>query len=185
MNSSETAQFVIFGTDHILAMLVIVAVAIGLPLAVRRAGSATADRRVALVLGAALPVYECAKIFIRVNFYGYELAGQLPFHLCSVAGRVRAHTAQLPGVRDRVLLGHGWNGPGNSHAGPQRRFSWSRIPDVFPGARPHYRRRRIRNRRVPLQADACFGGEDDSRDARLSADRGDSERVARYELCLP
>ena len=79
------ATFVTFGTDHVQAMALIAVVAIGFPLAVRRAGSAAAERWIAIAIGVALPVYECLKIFIRVVIYDYRLAEQLPFHLCSLA----------------------------------------------------------------------------------------------------
>ena len=85
MNATASAEFVTFGTDHVLAVLLIAALAIGIPLLVRRTGSPTTERRIALALGIALPVYECAKIFIRVSIYNYELAEQLPFHICSLA----------------------------------------------------------------------------------------------------
>lgn len=85
MSLTDTAQFVTFGTDHVIAMLAIAAVAIGLPIAVRLVGSATLERWVALAIGITLPVYECAKILIRVGIYDYRLAEQLPFHICSLA----------------------------------------------------------------------------------------------------
>ena len=77
--------FTTFGTDHLLAILVVAAVAACLPIFVRVCTSASAQRWIALAIGVSLPVYECVKILVRVQLYDYRLAEQLPFHLCSLA----------------------------------------------------------------------------------------------------
>ncbi|MDH3645698.1 MAG: TIGR02206 family membrane protein [Gammaproteobacteria bacterium] len=85
MTSGVATQFVLFGTDHILAIAAIAAIAIGLPIAAKYAESAKTERIVALTLAATLVIHELFKITVRVYVYDMPLAGQLPLHLCGIA----------------------------------------------------------------------------------------------------
>ena len=84
MPPSADAHFVPFGTSHVVAMLLIAAVAAVLPLALRRAGSDSAIRRVALGLGIALVGHELVKLWSRAFVYGHPIVESLPLQLCSV-----------------------------------------------------------------------------------------------------
>lgn len=85
MNPGSTAGFVLFGTAHVLTLVVIAVVAVGVPLAAARFGTANVQHGIAFVIGCALPVYEVLKIFVRAYIYDFPFAQQLPFHLCSLA----------------------------------------------------------------------------------------------------
>lgn len=85
MISSVHAPFVLFGTDHALAMLTIALICATLPAAVRFAASETTARAVGGVVGAALLAQEIAQIGLRVFAYDEPLLQNLPLHLCGVA----------------------------------------------------------------------------------------------------
>ena len=91
MDTNTYVPFVIFGSDHLLTLLIIAVVAIVLPLAVRQAADDGLDRSVAAVLAAALVLHELFKIWFRVDVLGLSLAESLPLHLCNLAAFVVAY----------------------------------------------------------------------------------------------
>lgn len=91
MTTNADAPFVLFGTDHVLTMLIIVLVSIALPMAMRQAGPGNLERSVAGVLAAALGGHELFKIWGRVYLYGEPLVQHLPLHLCSAATFLTAY----------------------------------------------------------------------------------------------
>ena len=91
MDTNANPTFVLFGWDHLVTMLVVAVVAIGLPLAARKAGQARFGRSIAAVLAVALVVHECFKIWAYVWLFDQPLTEHLPLHLCNVATFVMAY----------------------------------------------------------------------------------------------
>jgi hypothetical integral membrane protein (TIGR02206 family) len=82
---SPDPPFTLFGPAHVVAIGVIGAVGVVVPLWVRSRGSATGETRVAHVLATLLVVQEFFRIWMDVQVYGIPLAQRLPLHLCGIA----------------------------------------------------------------------------------------------------
>lgn len=91
MEINADVPFVLFGSDHLLTLLMIAVVAIVLPLTVRQAAEEGLERSVATVLAAALVLNEVFKIWFRMDVLGLSLAESLPLHLCNLASFVMAY----------------------------------------------------------------------------------------------
>lgn len=76
--------FQLFGADHLSTMFLIVILAIVLPLAVRRAESASWERGVAVGIGLVLLLHETFRIVFGGHLYGLTPTERLPLHLCGV-----------------------------------------------------------------------------------------------------
>lgn len=81
---TEAGSFDLFGTAHVLAMLLIAAACVLLPPAVRRAQSLQLEGRVAAIIAVVLLLHEFSKIATRVWLYEMPVEEQLPLHLCAV-----------------------------------------------------------------------------------------------------
>ncbi|UCG72422.1 MAG: TIGR02206 family membrane protein [Chromatiales bacterium] len=82
---NNDVPFVLFGTEHLLTIATILLAGVLLPLAIRRVGPGTVERRVAVTLAVALVAQELIKIWVRINIYGQPGIELLPLHLCGVS----------------------------------------------------------------------------------------------------
>ncbi len=84
MTTDIENPFQLFGTDHLLTMLLIAVLAITLPLAVRRTQSVSWERGVAAGIGLVLLLHETFRMVFGGHLYGLTPAERLPLHLCGV-----------------------------------------------------------------------------------------------------
>ena len=78
-------SFVLFGSQHVIALVVILIIALGLPIILRQVNDKTLNRKYTLVLGWILFVYTAFKHLYGV--FGLEEPWQiwLPLHMCHLA----------------------------------------------------------------------------------------------------
>lgn len=79
---TTSAQFVPFGTSHLATLAVILLTSIGLPLALRRWGSETLIRRIAVVVAVFAVLHELYGMWAWVNVWHQPLVEHLPLHIC-------------------------------------------------------------------------------------------------------
>jgi hypothetical integral membrane protein (TIGR02206 family) len=82
---SATGPFILFGAAHLGSVLVIAAVAIGLPLLARRTLSTGEQYRVGFLIAALLVAQEGFHIWLLANHYDRPLSSLLPLHLCGLS----------------------------------------------------------------------------------------------------
>jgi hypothetical integral membrane protein (TIGR02206 family) len=83
--------FVLFGTAHLLTILLIALSSAVLPWIVHRAGPAVPERAIARSLAILLVAHELFKIWMRMAVYGQSPGEALPLHLCNVAAFLIAY----------------------------------------------------------------------------------------------
>lgn len=91
MTADGDSGFVMFGTQHVVTILIVAALCVSIPAIARYRGSARAGRSIAVAIGIALVSQELFKIWMRVFVYDERLAEYLPLHLCGVAALVMAY----------------------------------------------------------------------------------------------
>ncbi len=79
---SEPASFLPFGSSHLAAIAVILAVSLGLPLWLRRWASERAVRRVAAGLAGLALGHELLRTWAWVQVWNQPLVSGLPLHIC-------------------------------------------------------------------------------------------------------
>ena len=82
---NDPASFTPFGTTHLLTIAAILLVSVGLPLWLRRSGSAHLTRRLAVGLAVFGVLHELAKTWAWVVIWDQPLARSLPLEICGVA----------------------------------------------------------------------------------------------------
>jgi hypothetical integral membrane protein (TIGR02206 family) len=82
-------QFIIFGTAHIMSIIVVLVSIIVLPLLLRRV-SFNCKIRIGTTLAVIIILNEIFTVYISTNIYGNPLSRSLPFHLCGFAALLTA-----------------------------------------------------------------------------------------------
>ncbi len=77
--------FLSFGTTHIFTAAIVIAVAVGLPLAVNRWAAPQQVNRLKTMLAVLLILQIVVSIWVRVGVYGEPLKDNLPLHLCGAS----------------------------------------------------------------------------------------------------
>ena len=80
----EAEPFILFGKDHLLAILSVILTAIFFPLFLKQA-SATIKHRFGYILACILILNELIKPYYHTQFFGYDLLNVLPFHMCALS----------------------------------------------------------------------------------------------------
>ena len=89
---STADPLILFGSAHVISILLIAAVGIGLPLSARRATHTTTRYRIGLAIAALLVLQEGVHIWLLANHYDRLLSSLLPLHLCGLSVLLTAWT---------------------------------------------------------------------------------------------
>ncbi len=80
----EAKPFILFGTDHLVAISIVILTAIVLPIFLKRTSINTRNR-FGYALASILIINELAKPYYWSQFFGYDLLRVLPFHMCALS----------------------------------------------------------------------------------------------------
>ena len=80
----EAEPFILFGTDHLIAILAVILISILVPHYLKKT-SLTAKKRFGYVLAYILILNELVKPYYHTQFFGYDLLNVLPFHMCALS----------------------------------------------------------------------------------------------------
>ena len=80
----EAEPFILFGTDHLLAILTVILISILVPHYLKKTSLAT-KKRFGYVLAYILILNELVKPYYHTQFFGYDLLNVLPFHMCALS----------------------------------------------------------------------------------------------------
>ena len=80
----EAEPFILFGTDHLIAILAVILISIVVPYCLKNT-SLTAKKRFGYVLACILILNELVKPYYHTQFFGYDLLKVLPFHMCALS----------------------------------------------------------------------------------------------------
>ena len=80
----EAEPFILFGTDHLLAILAVILISILVPHYLKKT-SLAAKKRFGYVLAYILILNELVKPYYHTQFFGYDLLNVLPFHMCALS----------------------------------------------------------------------------------------------------
>ena len=80
----EAEPFILFGTDHLLAILTVILISILAPHFLKKTSQAT-KKRFGYVLAYILILNELVKPYYHTQFFGYDLLNVLPFHMCALS----------------------------------------------------------------------------------------------------
>ena len=80
----EAEPFILFGTDHLLAILAVILISILVPHYLKKTSPA-AKKRFGYVLAYILILNELVKPYYHTQFFGYDLLNVLPFHMCALS----------------------------------------------------------------------------------------------------
>ena len=80
----EAEPFILFGTDHLLAILAVILISILVPHYLKKT-SLTTKKRFGYVLAYILILNELVKPYYHTQFFGYDLLNVLPFHMCALS----------------------------------------------------------------------------------------------------
>ena len=80
----EAEPFILFGTDHLLAILAVILISILVPYYLKKTSQAT-KKRFGFVLAYILILNELVKPYYHTQFFGYDLLNVLPFHMCALS----------------------------------------------------------------------------------------------------
>ena len=80
----EAEPFILFGTDHLLAILAVILISILVPHYLKKTSLAT-KKRFGYVLAYILILNELVKPYYHTQFFGYDLLNVLPFHMCALS----------------------------------------------------------------------------------------------------
>ena len=80
----EAEPFILFGTDHLLAILTVILISILVPHYLKKTSLAT-KKRFGYVLAYILILNELVKPYYHTQFFGYDLLKVLPFHMCALS----------------------------------------------------------------------------------------------------
>ena len=80
----EAEPFILFGTDHLLAILAVILISILAPHYLKKTSQAT-KKRFGYVLAYILILNELVKPYYHTQFFGYDLLNVLPFHMCALS----------------------------------------------------------------------------------------------------
>ena len=80
----EAEPFILFGTDHLLAILTVILISTLVPHYLKKTSLAT-KKRFGYVLAYILILNELVKPYYHTQFFGYDLLNVLPFHMCALS----------------------------------------------------------------------------------------------------
>jgi len=80
----EAEPFILFGTDHLLAILAVILISIVVPYYLKKM-SLISKKRFGYVLACILILNELVKPYYHTQFFGYDLLKVLPFHMCALS----------------------------------------------------------------------------------------------------
>jgi len=80
----EAEPFILFGTDHLLAILAVILISILVPNYLKKTSLIT-KKRFGYVLACILIFNELIKPYYHTQFFGYDLLKVLPFHMCALS----------------------------------------------------------------------------------------------------
>ena len=80
----EAEPFILFGTDHLLAILAVILISTLVPHYLKKTSLAT-KKRFGYVLAYILILNELVKPYYHTQFFGYDLLKVLPFHMCALS----------------------------------------------------------------------------------------------------
>ena len=80
----EAEPFILFGTDHLLAILAVILISILVPHYLKKTSFIT-KKRFGYVLACILILNELVKPYYHTHFFGYDLLKVLPFHMCDLS----------------------------------------------------------------------------------------------------
>ena len=80
----EAEPFILFGKEHILAILIVFLTAILLPVYLKKT-STIIKHRFGYILASILILNELIKPYYHTQFFGYDLLRVLPFHMCALS----------------------------------------------------------------------------------------------------
>ena len=80
----EAEPFILFGTDHLLAILAVILISLLVPHYLKKTSQAT-KKRFGYVLAYILILNELVKPYYHTQFFGYDLLNVLPFHMCALS----------------------------------------------------------------------------------------------------
>ena len=80
----EAEPFILFGTDHVLAILAVILISIIVPHYLKKTSLIT-KKRFGYVLACILILNELVKPYYHTQFFGYDLLKVLPFHMCALS----------------------------------------------------------------------------------------------------
>ncbi len=80
----EAEPFILFGTDHLLAILAVILISILVPYYLKKT-SLIIKKRFGYILASILILNELVKPYYHTQFFGYELLKVLPFHMCALS----------------------------------------------------------------------------------------------------
>ena len=80
----EAEPFILFGTDHLLAILLVILTAIFLPVLLKKV-TRSAQYWFGIILASVLTLNELLKPYYWSQFFDYDLIKVLPFHMCALS----------------------------------------------------------------------------------------------------
>ena len=80
----EAEPFILFGTDHLLAILAVILISLVVPYYLKKTPLIT-KRKFGYVLACILILNELVKPYYHTQFFGYDLLKVLPFHMCALS----------------------------------------------------------------------------------------------------
>lgn len=108
---ADAPLFVLFDRNHLATLAIIAVVAVALPWSMRRFAAPRWQVRVGVLLGWLLLLLEPLSIWLRVQFYGDDLALILPLQLCGLALLLTAATLVLRSYRAyEIVYFWAWGG---------------------------------------------------------------------------
>ena len=78
-------EFILFGSQHISALSIVIAVSVATPIVLRTANNIEVKKFVSMVLAILLILHELIKPFYRYYLFGHELLLVFPIHICHLA----------------------------------------------------------------------------------------------------
>ena len=78
-------EFILFGSQHISALSIVIAVSVATPIVLRTANNIEVKKFVSMVLAILLIFHELIKPFYRYYLFGHELLLVFPIHICHLA----------------------------------------------------------------------------------------------------
>ena len=80
----EAEPFILFGKDHILAIVMVILISIIFPAYLKKTSTKTKDW-FGYILAFTLILNELVKPYYHTHFFGYDLLMVLPFHMCALS----------------------------------------------------------------------------------------------------
>ena len=78
----EAEPFILFGKDHILAVVAVILISVILPAYLKKTSTKTKNW-FGYILASALILNELVKPYYHTQFFGYDLLLVLPLHMCA------------------------------------------------------------------------------------------------------